>query len=237
MPLPVSRNPANDDSLIGTFTEVLNDHLKITDDMLPARVVSYDRATNMATVQPLIQMVDTENNLHSRATNSNVPVLLLGAGSFFVSFHLPENSLGWIKASDRDLSLFRQRFTESPPNTFRFHTFEDSVFIPDVMQAQSIAAEDAQAMVIQNTEGTVRISLTGDRIKLTAPLVDINGPTTITGETMITGETTITGDATFSGAVNVSAGGMTVDLANHIHITPQGPSEGPVSPPADPPMP
>ena len=215
MPLPVSRNPNNDDSLIGVFNEVMRDSLKITDDMLPARVINYDRASNLATVQPLIQMIDTEGNLHSRATNSNVPVLTLGAGNFFVSFHLPEGSLGWIKASDRDLSLFRQSFTERPPNTLRMHTFEDSLFIPDVMRGQSIAAEDAQAMVMQNTTGTVRISLTDERIKLTAPLIEINGPVTVSG------------DASFEGALNVQSGALTVNLATHIHVTPAGPSDGP----------
>ena len=221
MVLPVFRNPNNDDSLVGVFNEVLTDHLKITDDMLPARVINYDRASNRASVQPLIQMIDTDGNLHSRATNSNVPVLLLGAGNFSVSFHLPEGSLGWIKASDRDLSLFRQSLTERAPNTLRMHTFEDSLFIPDVMREQKIAAEDAQAMVIQNTEGTVRISLTSQRIKMTAPLVDIDGPATISGDVMFEG------DVDFGGDVNVDVSGVMVNLVNHIHVTSTGPSDGP----------
>ena len=217
MPLPVFHNPNNDDSLTGTFNEVLREQLRVTDDMLPARVISYDRSTNRAIVQPQIQMIDTEGNLHSRAPNSNVPVLLLGAGNFFISFHLPPDSLGWIKASDRDLSLFRTTFTERPPNTLRMHTFEDSLFIPDVMTGHNIAAEDAQAMVISNTDGTVRVSLNEARIKLTAPLVEIDGNVTVSGTTEFAGDTQ------FDGAVNVGP----VNLVTHIHVTPAGPSDGP----------
>lgn len=228
MPLPVARDPNNDDSLLGVFNEVLRDQMKATDDMLPARVVSYDRETNLATVQPLIQMIDTEGNFHSRATNSNVPVLLLGAGNFFISFHIPTGSLGWIKASDRDLSLFRSTFTERPPNTLRMHTFEDSLFIPDVMTGHNIEEEDAQAMVISNTDGSVRISFNDQRIKLTAPLVDINGNANVSGTTTFLGDVSFEGDAGFDGAVNVDASGVTVNLANHIHVTPAGPSDGPI---------
>ena len=189
--MPVeSRNPANDDSLLGTFNVVLRKFLQDTNDMLPARVISYDRASNRATVQPLIQLIDTDGLRHNRAQNTNLPVLLLGGGGFFVSFHLPPDSLGWIKASDRDTSLFLQQATRetAPPNTTRMHSFEDALFIPDVILTDyTIEAEDSQALVIQNAAGTVKLSLNDARIKLTAPAVEINGNTEITGTLMNNG--------------------------------------------------
>ena len=189
--MPVeSRNPANDDSLLGTFNVVLRKFLQVTDDMLPARVISYDRALNRATVQPLIQLIDTDGIRHNRAQNTNLPVLLLGGGGFLVSFHLPPDSLGWIKANDRDTSLFLQQATSAtaPPNTTRMHSFEDAIFIPDVILTNyTIDAEDNQAMVIQNEAGTVRLSLNESRIKLTAPAVEIAGPVEITGDVETTG--------------------------------------------------
>ena len=107
-----------------------------------------------------------------------------------VSFHLPPDSLGWIKANDRDTSLFLQQATSAtaPPNTTRMHSFEDAIFIPDVILTNyTIDAEDNQAMVIQNEAGTVRLSLNESRIKLTAPAVEINGNTEITGTLMNNG--------------------------------------------------
>ncbi len=169
-----SRDPNNDDSLLGMMKEVLRKFLQNTDDLLPAQVVAYNRATNLVRVQPLVQIVDTDGRTFNRAQVANIPVLLLGGGSFFVSFNLPTGSLGWIKASDRDLSLFRQGFQNNRPNTARMHKFEDAVFIPDIMTGYTISGEDADAAVIQNTSGTVRISLNNQRIKLTAPRVEIN---------------------------------------------------------------
>ena len=148
--MPVeSRDPANDDSLLGTFREVLKKNLMETETLLPAQVVSHDRASNRVTVQPLIQMVDTDGNRINRAQKTNLPVMLIGGGTFFVSFNLPAGSLGWIFAADRDLSLFLQEYDIQPPNTLRLHSFEDGVFIPDIMTGYTINSEDEQAAVIQ----------------------------------------------------------------------------------------
>lgn len=181
-----SRDPSNDDSLTGTFKEVLRKFLQGTDDMLPGMVQDYDRTTNLARVQPLIQVVDTEGQAHNRAPVANIPVLLIGGGTFFLSFHLPAGSLGWIKSNDRDISLFLQNFVNDRPNTARLHTFSDAVFIPDIMTNYTIAGEDAAAAVIQNQTGTVRISLNDTRIKLTAPAVEIvtTGQTSINAATL-----------------------------------------------------
>lgn len=200
---PPSRNPANDDSMTGMLREVLKKTLQNTDDMLPAMVEAYDRTTNRARVRPLIQVVTTQGDRVSRADIPSVPVFFLGGGGFFLGFHLPQGSLGWIKASDRDISLFLQSYVEESPNTHRLHTFEDALFIPDVMTGYTIAAEDAEAMVIQNLDGTVRIALTDARIKMTAPTVEI-----------VTGATTVTatdGTVTIDGANTTMNGNLQVN--------------------------
>ena len=209
-----SRDAANDDSLLGTFRVVLRKFLQGTDDMLPAMVQAYDRKTNLARVQPLIQMIDTEGQPHNRDVVGNVPVLLIGGGTFFLSFNLPAGSLGWIKANDRDISLFLQNFVNDRPNTNRLHTFSDAVFIPDIMTGYTIAGEDSEAAVLQNQTGTVRISLNASRIKMTAPAVEIvttgqtsinAGTATINASTLtVTANTAITGTLENNG-VNVGS--------------------------------
>ena len=163
-----SHNPANDDTLTGTLKEVLRKFLQTTDDMLPAVVQHYDRDSNLAIVKPFIQMVDTSNIRHDRAL-VKVPVLLMGGGDFFISFHLPEGSLGWLKSNDGDISLFLQSYHAESPNTIRMHSFEDGLFIPDLMTNYSISEEDQQAMVIQNRTGAVKIALNQERITIKAP--------------------------------------------------------------------
>ncbi len=245
---PPSHNPVDDDTLTGLLKVVLRKALQDTDDMLPARVEVYDRATNRARVTPLIQVLTTEGVRVTRAEIPSIPVLLLGGGGFFMSFNLPAGSLGWIKASDRDMSLFLQSYSLDGPNTFRQHTFEDAIFIPDVMTGYTIAEEDQQACVLQNLDGTVKIAMTSAGIRMVAPQVDVvTGATTVTAVdgvvTIDSAETTITGNATVNGALQVdgdinSDGTVTgatdvvtgvVSLLSHIHIAPSG--GGPTSAP------
>lgn len=176
-----SRDPTNDDSLLGCFREVLRKFLQTTDDMLPAVVETYNRSSNMVRVRPSIQLVDTEGNTIDRAP-LDIPVLVAGAGGFIISFHIPPGSRGWIKASDRDLTLYRQSLTISRPNTRRMHTFEDAVFIPDVMRGFTVADADSESMVIQSTAGAVKISLNDSRIDINAPAINL----TATGAVAIT---------------------------------------------------
>lgn len=171
---PPSRPPADDDSLVGLlriFTVKLKQQL---DDMLPAQVMAYDREANIAQVQPLIAMVNTNNIIVQRAQIAAVPVLQLGGGGFVLSFPIQTGDLGWIKANDRDISIFKQTHLASPPNTQRAHSFSDAVFIPDTMlQGVTIAEEDDANAVLQSLDGSVRIALWSNKIKLTVPSVSI----------------------------------------------------------------
>jgi hypothetical protein len=138
--------------------------------MLPASVVAYDRATNRASVQPLIPVITTSGVQINRAPVASVPVLQLGGGGFVLSFPIAAGDLGWIKANDRDISLFKQSLKNSIPNTQRKHSFEDAMFIPDTMfSGVTIAGGDADNVVLQNLAGTVKISLSGDTVTLKAP--------------------------------------------------------------------
>ncbi|WP_422930147.1 Gp138 family membrane-puncturing spike protein [Singulisphaera sp. PoT] len=167
---PPSRNPAEDDSMVGMMRLVLTKFLQNTDDMLPAQVMAYDRATNLAQVQPLIAMVTTDNIVIRRAQVAAVPVVQLGGGGFVLSFPIATGDLGWIKANDRDISLFKATFASSSPNTQRKHSFEDAVFIPDtMMRGVTVAPEDAANAVFQNLAGTVKIALWDDLIQILAP--------------------------------------------------------------------
>ncbi len=212
-----SRNPVNDDTLTGTFKEILKKFLQSTDDMIPAKILEYDRTANRARVQPLIQVLTTNGDRITRAEIPSIPVILLGGGGFFISFHLPAGSLGFIKASDRDISLFLQSYEDNPPNTNRLHSFEDSLFIPDVMKGHTINAEDDQAMVIQNLDGTVRFSLNDSRIKLTvgsSTMTITDGLTTLDASNLqVNGDIGSTG--TITGDTDVIGGGISV--LNHTH--------------------
>ncbi len=156
-----SFDPANRGNLAAVIRFVLTKFLQGTDDMLPAKVISYDRATNRAQVVPLLAIITTGNTQVQRAQIASVPVLQLGGGGFVISCPLKAGDLGWIKANDSDVSLFLKSLKASPPNTARLHSFEDAMFIPDTM-FQNVHISDPDSMSIQNLDGSVKIALNDD---------------------------------------------------------------------------
>ncbi|WEC87828.1 baseplate [Pseudomonas phage PA_LZ7] len=172
--------------------------------MIPAQVVQYDRAENIATIQPLITWVDTEHNAVQRHQLVDIPVISMGAGGFHISFPIQQGDIGWIYAADRDTSQFLESLSMSKPNTGRIHKFEHGLFIPDVFRRYTINSEDSAAMVIQSTSGATRISIRGDNIKITAP----------SNVTVDTPQANFTGDVTIANTLVVNG----INVNNHGHL-------------------
>lgn len=171
---------ANKGTLVGLLQQLSQSLLKTTDDMLPAVVISYDRTANIATVQPGVHMVTTDGTLVGRAPVAAVPVLALGGGGFLINFPLVAGSRGWIKANDRDISLYLQSGNLAAPNSQRLHSFSDGLFIPDAVSGFAVSGDDASNMVIQNLNGSVKVTLAPNGINIVASA----GPVTITGNTI-----------------------------------------------------
>ena len=228
-----SRNPANDGTMTGMLREVMGKMTQGLDDCLPATVVAFDRTSNRATVKPMVQVVTTKGEAVSRAQLVSVPVFQIGGGGFLLNFNLKPGDLGWIKASDRDTSLFLQQYSEQKPNTKRMHSFSDGLFFPDVMRGYTIDGEDAENAVLQTLDGTCRVAIWPDRVKITAPLVEVEAEdvqvlataatiidspeTTITGNVTINGNLQVDGDidsdGTITGDIDVVTG--VISLKNH----------------------
>lgn len=172
-------DPANGGSLPGLIDEALKRFKINLEDCMPASVVTYDHVANVAVIQPSIKMVTSDGILLSRGALASIPVFTLGGGGFLIRFPLVAGSRGWIKATDRDISLYLQAQTgaETHPNTARLHSFSDGVFIPDVMADFILNSEDVNHMTIQNKTGTIRIALAPDRIRVTSPLFQIDSAT------------------------------------------------------------
>jgi len=161
-----SGDPASRESLPGVIEFAFKKMLQGIDGQLPAVVVSYDRASNRATVQPLISRLTTEGEPVERATIASVPVLALGGGGFAVTFPLKAGDHGWIEASDRDISLFMQTEDKAKPNTLRMHEFSDGRFVPDMFASHTLPAEHENEVIIQNKNGETLVGVRDDRIRL-----------------------------------------------------------------------
>jgi len=183
-------DPSDVGNFSGTLKYIFGKLQSQVDGMLPARIVAYDRAKNRATVQPLIKNLTTSGFVASRSQLASIPVMQFGGGGFVFNFPFKSGDLGWIKASDRDISVFLQSFEEAQPNTLRTYSFSDGVFIPDAMKGWTIAGEDTDNAVIQTLNGNVRISIGASGVKITSPLITLNGDTIIDGTLRVTGAVT-----------------------------------------------
>jgi len=248
---PPSGSPADYGSLPGLLRIFGEKLAQGMDDMLPARVVAYDRDANRATVQPLVQMVTTQGERVSRAQIPSVPVFQYAGGGFVIAFPLAPGDLGWIKAADRDLSLVLQgEPSEAEPNTARTHSFQDGVFYPDVMRSWDLNPQDDKRLVIQSTNGATRIAIGDEVIVLTAltsvtvnaPTVTVNADTanvngtdvnvTATAVAKVTapvirleGNVVVTGSLSAAGGLS-GAGGLSFETHKHTGVTVGGGTTG-----------
>lgn len=217
--------PGEKESLAATMRNVFRLHDANLNKLLPAQVVNYDRTKNLATVQPMIMFVDTNDQQHMRGQVANVPVVSLGGGGFTINFPLQNGDFGWLLAADRDVSQFLQNMKASAPNTLRTHSFSDSWFIPDVFRQYTINSADANAMVIQSLDGTTRISIRAGEIDITAPTtVKVTTPNAVFSQNV-----QITGLLSANGGFNATGGGNQpctlpqdttingINVANHGH--------------------
>jgi len=211
-----SRDPADDGSLTGMLGQVMKKFLQSTDDMLPAKVISFDRTSNRAQVQPMVRVLATNGETMTRAQIASVPVFQIGGGGFILNFNLKAGDLGWIKASDRDISLYLQGAgaSEQKPNTLRMHSFEDGLFFPDVLSGFTINGEDGENAVLQTLDGSQRVAIWADKIKITSTtLVEIDAP-----ETEMTGNLTVQGNIE-STSGDVKAQAITLKTHKHTGVT------------------
>ncbi len=212
---------AGRDELQGGVTEAIRRFfLNEFEGMLPARVVSYNDATNRAVIKPLVMIGTTDGGKVSRAEVANIPVYRFGGGGFFMRFPVKPGDLGWLKANDRDISLVFQRGgLEDWPNTERLHKFSDAMFFPDTFKSWVIDGANADAAVWQSIDGSVCISLHAGKVRIEAPLVEIDTPLLdiTAAQTNIAGSVAITGPSLTHNGINVGS--------THVHSGVQsGPS-------------
>ena len=155
---------------LGGILEIFERYMhRTTENSLPCEVTAVNANRTKVSVKPLIAMVGENGEVLSRNEITGIHVETFGAGGWLISPPIKVGDLGWIEASDRDISLFLQSFKEEQPPTERMHSFSDARFVPDIMKGFSIDSADADALVIQNLDGSVKIALNGNKITGVAP--------------------------------------------------------------------
>lgn len=164
-----SANPADETSLAGIIKIAVDKRMQDFDVMMPVEVVAYDRATNRATVRHLIQMQGSNGEKVDRANVASVRVQQPGNAKFSISLPIKPGDKGWLKAADRDLSIFQQGLETDAPNTRRMHSFQDGLFMPDAMAAGDAPAGEGDRVVIGSTSGASYMAFDDDGFVFKGP--------------------------------------------------------------------
>ncbi len=200
-----SIDPADRYELVGLLKNAFRQLMLEIDGAVPAKVLAYDKDKRLASIQPLIPIVGTSGESTPRGPIDAVPVFIIGAGSYVLNFPIKAGDLGYIIACDRDMSNFLQTYDTARLSTYRIKTFSDCFFLPSVMRDFIIDEEDTERVVLQSTDGTVRVALGAGIVKVTVPSegqIVLDGPTTITKKLTVSEGVEINGGLPYSLTVN-----------------------------------
>lgn len=165
MPIP-NRNPNAGFSLPNLANLAIEKALLNVSKMLPAKIKSYDSSKNRAVIEICYKTTMSNGSIHNLVAPAQVPVMVAGGGGFYLSWPLKAGDLGWILAADRDISLFLRTYEAQPGKTRRYHSFEDGVFIPDVMH--SLVSVSDTGVCLQHESRRAYLHMESDRIVLSA---------------------------------------------------------------------
>lgn len=170
----MSYDLADSGSMVAVLNTWLTGYIRDNlDVMMPAKVVSYDEATNRVTLQPLVKIVDIYGDAYLRAEVHNIPVYRFGGGGYFIRFPIKSGDLGWLKSNDRDISAVLDNLEAEGPGSLRMHSMSDGVFFPDTLSDWNVSGDHDDALVIQSNDGETVIALDGDTILVKAKNVNV----------------------------------------------------------------
>lgn len=159
-----------DDSTVTVFREILDARAAEIHTALPAKVLTYDAAKQIASVQPMVQDVfyDTAGNLKTRSFPVlSVPVAFIRGGGYFVSVPLAAGDTGMLVFSELPIDRWRSSGQESHPVNARRHGVGNAVFYPGVRpRAQALNEDGVDDHLVLGKEGGAQVHVKADQVNL-----------------------------------------------------------------------
>lgn len=205
-----------DEQLIGSDEQAhkaqIEAQLKGLHTSMPGIIVSFDSATQTASVQPALQRIFTERGAVNLPLCVDVPVAFPGGGDFFLTFP--------VAAGDECILIFSERAIDNwfayggtqQPSEYRLHDLSDAIAVVGLnSQAKKLTNLQMTGAELRNRSRSTFIRLEGSKIY-------INGDIEHTGNLNRTGDSNQTGLMTGQGGMNVS-GGSGVSMTGSINHT------------------
>lgn len=210
-----------------TLKEVLDVAMKYNqrrlNTALPCKVVSFDKDTQLAVVQIMIDKQDGSKKSFPYPELEDIPVLQPFSGNIVMTFPIEEGDTGMLIFNQRNIDTFIVEGTQTVPFDNRLHDIQDAVLIMGLTHQKRLIPEyDDDGMAIRTLDNKTSIQLKQDgTINLSAgsTIIEVasDGSVSITTDTLkVNGDIEATGDIKSTGG-DVVAGATS--LKNHGHLS------------------
>lgn len=242
-------------TLTQTISTCFYNLMKEVGTSVPAVVLSFDSAKQLAQIQIAIQGVAADGSALEQPPIIAVPVYFAGNSDFSIQHEVKAGDEGIAVFSQRCIDGFVTQGANQPNPVLRFHDFTDAMFLPGLRSSPNkISDFNADGIGIYKNDGSQKISIKSDgTIEITttgAAAVDINGSKLLPGGIITcasiapgaivppppptpgdpTPPVTISGDITIAGDITVTGTVDGVNIGQHKHASgTYTTTDGPVS--------
>ena len=123
-------------SNINDLTSLLNIHSeeikKDINTCIPGVVISFDKDTQLASLQIGINMVDNHDNQYKHAPIISCPVFFVGNANYIIEHEINEGDEGILVFSQRCMDNWVADGGTVNQDVIRFHDINDAMFIPGI---------------------------------------------------------------------------------------------------------
>lgn len=170
------------------FYDLITD--RITENInvsLPCKIVEYDRATHKATLRVLFNWKFRDGSIMEGCEIKDITIARFSCGDFLIDMPIHVGDTGWLIATDRDAYVAKQRKEPSLPASPFCNSYASGFWIPDDWGEVNLNDDDEDRLVLQTLDGSQRISIGQNDIKITGTKVTIDAPLEVTGMITATG--------------------------------------------------
>jgi len=156
---------------VTVLREILDARAAEIHTALPARVVSYDAAKQVADLQPMVRDVarTVEGALVARSfpTLPSVPVAFLRGGGYYLTVPLEPGDTGMLIFSELPIDRWRSTGQEAHPVNARRHGVGNAVFYPGVRpRAQALGEPGVPDHLVIGREAGVSVHVEPDVVRI-----------------------------------------------------------------------
>jgi hypothetical protein len=154
------------------YTELFDARLGQLHTAMPARVESFDAATQTVDVTPQLKQAypDGEGGVSYKALPviPNVKVVFPRSGSFFISFPLAKGDFVLLVFNSRSIQAWRDKGQAVEPGDLALHPLDGAVAIPGLFPDASALNDVSASTMKLGKDGTsaAQIEITASQVKL-----------------------------------------------------------------------